>query len=205
VSRLLGKFDCSTGITTILHRAGDLLVRTATVKDLLFIDKLQRENSQAVGFIQRTIWDQYVFGGERNFTVFLCEKNDDAVGYVLVTPGRGANSYVRIQQIVVRDDARRLDYGTALLAVVRQLVEHLGRAGARLRCRVDLEANRFWEALGFRQYGLWRKGMVNHVGMTASDDILLWEVDLNRSIPRLFDLDDEMWVPDEGSSNLSAR
>jgi len=59
----LGKFDCATGLINVLYQKGDLLVRNAREIDIAFIDKLQKENSYAVGFIQRTIWDNYVFEG----------------------------------------------------------------------------------------------------------------------------------------------
>ena len=164
--------------------------RNALELDIAFIEKLQKENAHAVGFIQRTIWDDYVFGGGRNFVVFICEKNADMVGYVLLTPGKGANTYTRIQQIAVREDARRLDYGSALIAVVRDFCETFNRIGARLRCRQDLESNKFWQALGFQKYGVWEKGKVNHVGFKASNDINLWEIDLNRNTPKLFTISD---------------
>ncbi|MDD5503316.1 MAG: GNAT family N-acetyltransferase [Candidatus Thermoplasmatota archaeon] len=158
------------------------MCRTAIQKDRMFIDKLQKENSYAVGFIQSTIWDNYVFGGERNFFVLICEKNDDPVGYTLVTPGRTAGDFVKIQQIAVRQDARRLHYGSMLIGVIRKYCQLRQRMGARLRCRQDLESNNFWRALGFRQYGTWKKGAINHVGFRASDDINLWEIKLNESI-----------------------
>jgi len=193
----LGKFDCATGISNTLYSVGDLTVRTATEKDKTFIDKLQKDNSYAVGFIQSTIWDKYVFGGERNFVVFICEKNSDMVGYVLLTPGRKAYSYAKIQQIAVREDARRLDYGSALLAVVSDFCNQFTRMGVTLRCRIDLESNKFWMALGFSMYGVWKKGQVNHVGFKASDDINLWRIDLNESLLTLFSMDETesgLWV-----------
>lgn len=183
----LGVFDCATGLSTVLWTGPDgIAVRTAVVGDAPFIDKLQRENAYAVGFIQRTIWDQYVFGGERNFFVLLCEANDDPVGYTLVTPGRAVDSFVRIQQIAVREDARRLQYGSALLDVIRRFCGEHQRRGARLRCRSDLESNTFWLALGFHRYGIWPKGQRNHVGFKASDDINLWERTLNDAQGSLF-------------------
>ena len=193
----LGRFDCSTGISTKLYEDGDLVVRTATAQDKAFIDKLQKDNSYAVGFIQSTIWDKYVFGGERNFVVFICEKNDDMVGYVLLTPGRADYTYAKIQQIAVREDARRLDYGSALLAVVKEFCNTFGRLGVTLRCRIDLPSNFFWRALGFTLYGVWEKGKVNHVGFKASDDINLWRIDLNDSILALFtteETDSGLWI-----------
>lgn len=204
----LGKFDCATGLINILYQKDDLLVRNGTMSDQIFIDKLQKENSHAVGFIQRTVWEKYVFGGERNFVVFVCEKNNDCVGYILLTPGKGPYTYTRIQQIAVRDDARRLDYGSALIHVVKDFCETFQRIGARLRCRVDLESNHFWLALGFTNYGVWKKGMINHVGFKASNDINLWQIDINDNLIPLFDIDvddDTFWVPTDNASNLKAR
>ncbi|NBW14314.1 MAG: GNAT family N-acetyltransferase [Caulobacteraceae bacterium] len=196
----LGKFDCSTGHSNLLYRNGDLTVRTATAADKTFIDKLQKENSYAVGFIQATVWDKYVFGGERNFVVFICEKNADMVGYVLLTPGRAVNTYAKIQQIAVREDARRLDYGSALLAVVKDFCNTFGRLGVTLRCRVDLESNYFWKALGFRLYDVWEKGKINHVGFKASNDINLWSIDLNDDFEDLFGWDETtngLFIPEK--------
>jgi predicted GNAT family N-acyltransferase len=153
---------------------------------MLLIDKLQKENSNAVGFIQKTIWEKYVFGGERNFVVLICESNADAVGYVLITPGKQSYSYAKIQQIAVRNDARRLYYGTALLDVCRQFCEKFNRTGFTLRCRQDLDSNYFWKSLGFEKYATWEKGKINHVGFKASNDINLWKIDLNKNIIKLF-------------------
>jgi len=181
----LGKFDCSTGLINVLYTNNDIQVRTSTIKDMLLIDKLQKENSNAVGFIQKTIWENYVFGGERNFVALICEANNDAVGYVLITPGKGAYTYAKIQQIAVRNDARRLHYGTALIDVCRQFCVQFHRIGFTLRCRTDLESNHFWRNLGFTQYATWEKGKINHVGFKASNDINLYKIDLNPNILQL--------------------
>lgn len=181
----LGKFDCASGLLNVLYTDKDLVVRNSSIKDWLFVDMLQKQNSFAVGFIQDTIWKKYVWGGERNFIVLVCEKNVDPVGYILITPGKGQMTYAKIQQICVRNDARRLDYGSALLSVARMFCEQFGLQGFTLRCRTDLESNFFWSALGFQKYGVWEKGKVNHVGMKASNDINLWKIDLNSQIMSL--------------------
>jgi GNAT superfamily N-acetyltransferase len=186
----LGKFDCSTKLINILYHdtSKDIIVRTSNIKDMLFVDKLQKENSYAVGFIQKTVWEDYVWGGKRNFIVLICEANNDPVGYVLITPGKGTYKYAKIQQIAVRNDARRLQYGKALVEVCRDFCETFGRIGFTLRCRTDLDSNFFWKSLGFQKYGVWEKGKINHVGFKASDDINLWKIELNRNMPALFDL-----------------
>jgi N-acetylglutamate synthase-like GNAT family acetyltransferase len=184
----LAKFDCSTGLINILYedKIKNILVRTSTIKDMLLVDKLQKENSNAVGFIQKTIWEDYVWGGKRNFIVLICEANNDAVGYVLITPARGSYRYAKIQQIAVRNDARRLYYGKALVEVCRDFCNTFDRIGFTLRCRTDLDSNHFWKGLGFENYGTWEKGKINHVGFKASADINLWKIELNNKIKLLF-------------------
>ena len=184
----LGKFSCSTGLINVLYhdKINDILVRTSTIKDMLLVDKLQKDNAYAVGFIQKTIWEDYVWGGKRNFVVLICEANADAVGYVLFTPARDSYRYAKMQQICIRDDARRLQYGTALIDVCKQFCEMFWRKGFTLRCREDLAANNFWKALGFKVYGVWKKGKINHVGFKASKDINLYKIDLNDNILSLF-------------------
>ena len=80
-----------------------------------------------------------------------------------------------------------MHYGTALLDVCKQFCETFHRIGFTLRCRQDLESNKFWKSLGFQNYGVWEKNKVNHVGFKASDDINLWKIELNKNIITLFD------------------
>ena len=184
----LDKFNCATGLINILWNDNSgLIVRTSTIKDMLFIDKLQKENSNAVGFIQKSVWEKYVFGGERNFVVLIAEMNNDPVGYVLITPAISSYKYAKIQQIVIRNDARRLYYGKALIDVCRDFCIKFGRLGFTLRCRVDLDSNKFWKSLGFIHYETWQKGKINHVGFKASNDINLWRINLNPYLLSLFE------------------
>lgn len=185
----LGKFDCSTGVVNVLYhdQIKDISVRTSTIKDLLIVDKLMKENTNAVGFIPKTYFEKAVWGGEKNAMVFICEANNDEVGYVYITPAKGSYKYAKIQQIAIRNDARRLHYGTALIDVCRQFCETFGRVGFTLRCRVDLDSNNFWKALGFTRYGTWQKGQYHPTArMKASDDINLWKIELNKNILTLF-------------------
>jgi len=184
-----GKFDCSNGITQILYSDDeeDIIVRTSTIKDWLIMDKLMNENSNAIGFVPNTYFEKCVWGGEKNAFVFICEANNDEVGFVYITIGKGYGRYAKIQQIAVRDDARRLQYGTALIEVCRDFCNNFGRIGFTLRCRNDLPSNNFWKALGFSQYGIWKKGRIKeNCGFKASDDINLYKIELNEKILTLF-------------------
>jgi len=174
----LGKFSCRTGLIQVLYEnpEKDLIVRTSIESDLLVIDKLQKENSYAVGFIPKTYFEKAVWGGEKNAIVFICEANNDEVGYVYITPGTHMG-YGKIQQIAVRNDARRLHYGTALIDVCRQFCELYYRRGFTLRCRIDLDSNMFWKSLGFEHYGIWEKGKYKQSSrLVAINDIILWKI-----------------------------
>jgi hypothetical protein len=184
----LGKFDCSTGLINVLYfdPIKNISVRTSTIKDLLILDKLQKENTFAVGFIPKTYFEKAVWGGEKNAIVFICECNNDQVGYVYITPGN-SYGYAKIQQIAVRNDARRLYYGTALIDVCSQFCKLFNRIGFTLRCRIDLESNNFWKQLGFVNYGTWVKGKYNPESrLIASNDINLYKIELNKNIYTLF-------------------
>lgn len=185
----LGEFNCSTGIINILYNnsVNDIIVRTSNIKDLLILDKLQKENTNAIGFIPKTYFEKAVWGGQKNAIVLICMANNDEVGYVYITPGKHLG-YAKIQQIAVRNDARRLQYGTALIDVCRQFCDKFERKGFTLRCRIDLDSNHFWKSLGFEKYGLWEKGKYGLTSrMKASNDINLWKIELNNSIITLFD------------------
>jgi len=184
----LGKFNCSTGIINVLYndQIKNISVRTSTIKDLLILDKLQKENTNAIGFIPKTYFEKSVWGGQKNSVVLICEANADAVGYVYITPGFHLK-HAKIQQIAIRNDARRLQYGTALVDCCRQFCEQFQRIGFTLRCRVDLESNKFWQSLGFEKYGIWEKGKLKKTSrMKASNDINLWKIELNNKIYTLF-------------------
>lgn len=182
----LGEFDCSTWVLNVIYKKNDLVVRNSTLSDMLFVDKLQKENSYAVWFIQKTVWEKYVYWWDRNFIVLICECNNDPVWYVLITPWMWVNKYAKIQQIAVRNDARRLQYWTALISVCRIFCERFWRIGFTLRCRTDLDSNNFWKKLGFEVYNTWEKGKINHVWFKASQDINMWKIELNSQIQSIY-------------------
>jgi len=70
-SMKLGKFDCSTGLINVLYNDEilNISVRTSTIKDMLLVDKLQKENSYAVGFIQK-IFGKIMFGVAKEILLY---------------------------------------------------------------------------------------------------------------------------------------
>jgi len=120
------------------------MIYTATLEDLREMDSLRRANQEAVGFVPMSKWEWHI---ETRPNTLLCMREEGEItGYIYWTPGLPVS---HIQQLVVREDVRRWERGTNLVQRAIHLMEHPGRYGVTCRCRVDLEATLFWEALGF--------------------------------------------------------
>jgi len=171
---IFNEYDCRFPTTNVLLVKNDIVVRTTTEKDWTYINNLSKNNSWAVGFLPRKTWTEYVWGGERNFVCYLLEVNKHPAGYILITPGY-KNKPIRIQQIVVQEDLRRWEYGSALVEVAENFRKKFYRSGIKLRCRDDLEANLFWTFLGFSLLDVQKEGTTNHMGFKASLDINIFE------------------------------
>ena len=128
------------------ERAGDVNLRPATARDLAFIDDLQKKASRSLGFMTRATLEGKVRLGE----VLVAESpGGERVGYAI-----GSDRYCKhenvgvIYQVNVVPNRRRGLVGAAL---VRGMLARWPW-GVRLACcwcAQDLEANRFWQALGF--------------------------------------------------------
>ncbi|HEY1187988.1 MAG TPA: GNAT family N-acetyltransferase [Gemmata sp.] len=129
--------------------AGPAAVRPAGRADLPFIDHLQRRYREQLGFLPRAALDEAVCAGR----VWLALENGCPAGYLYARDRYHGRAEVGvIYQAALSYDARRRHVGTALVegwvaahaAGVRQVV---------LWCARDIEANLFWESLGFAALG----------------------------------------------------
>lgn len=121
-------------------------IRLATHEDLLAIDALRRAEQEAVGFLPLSRYEREVESRRR--TLWVLSENGDVVAYLLWTRGWPVAT---VQQLVVRDDARRIQRATALVDRVRAEMLRQHRYGVTCRVRADLAAVLFWRALGFRE------------------------------------------------------
>lgn len=173
----------STGlIPNILLFRKDIIVRTTTPNDWLFIDSLMKEEASKIGFLTKRVWEKDIWKGERAHVCLICEVNKFCVGYVFFSSGRGVDRDIKIQQIVIKNDARRFEYGTALCDCCVDFCKQFNRSAITLRCRADLEANNFWQFLGFKLYKIISKGTINHVGMKASNDIFCYRKQVSNDL-----------------------
>jgi len=117
-------------------------ITIATTADLKAIDSLQRREVEAVGFLPACRYEAEIENNRR--TLLIMRENNDPVGFLFWTRGWPVAT---IQQIVIRDDARRKERATALVEAAA--AEMVNRYGITLRCRANLEAVDFWKAIGF--------------------------------------------------------
>lgn len=137
--------------------SGSLVIRQATMDDLRYITSLQDRNRESVGHLPTPAFEQRIGRG----TILLGILNGEPCGYLFYDCGDGI---IRIPQACIQYDARRRHHGEALVAA---LLQASGDADeCRLRCAADLEANLFWQTLGFvctaiSEGGVRRKRLIN--------------------------------------------
>ena len=129
------------------------VVRPATRWDLPAIEALRRADSSDLGFVPKAKYEHIVLrtsdrGRERwkYEWLIVCTDNGDVTGFLLAGYHRDGG---KIEQVCVRNDARRMERALRLVAVCED--EARKRGSRRIRCRVaaDIEANYFWRAAGF--------------------------------------------------------
>lgn len=128
-----------------------------------YIDGLQRKNAESLSFYPRQVFEREREKGR----LFLGMLNGEPCGYLYV----GAQGQdVKCHQVCIQYDARRRLYGAAIVAVMEQYADEAMAASVTLRCAFDLDANSFWQSLGYnciasldggvrrmRKINVWRK------------------------------------------------
>jgi ribosomal protein S18 acetylase RimI-like enzyme len=116
-----------------------------------FIVDLHKKNSQRLGFIPKSRVEQYVNDNQ----VFFAKEGGLESGFCIV--GNGNNTNLKIYQHCIQEDLRRLNIGKKLFNDVEFIARNKGYETISLRCRANLEANKFWKALDFINYGFENK------------------------------------------------
>lgn len=129
---------------TIMHRPVD----TPT-----YVDSLQRRENQSVGFLTRTALAEY----HARTQIVLASENNDPCGYMIFYDGRNGNrpvnhpAAIRLRQIAIDDRVRRIYHATGLIS---RLIYHAQAnlfQRIELWCATDLDAMKFWRAIGFTE------------------------------------------------------
>jgi len=136
--------------TVKVERSIDITSSNLRRQILNFCYSACRIDGECLGWLPKPAYDQAHIQGR----IVVCFNNDDLVGFVLWSCN---TAELRCLQVWVRRDARLLLHGRALITWLD--AEGRSRTAYRLRlwCAIDLAANHFWKALGFRYLG-WRWG-----------------------------------------------
>lgn len=129
----------------------------AIVKDhpslLKYVESLQAQNSDALGFLPRQVFER----AKEARQLFLGLLNGEPCGYILA--GSGFQGILRRWQVCIQYDARRRLYGAMLVAAVEKYGEDLGCVKSIVHCASDLEANDFWQSVGYVLTGTEESGL----------------------------------------------
>jgi ribosomal protein S18 acetylase RimI-like enzyme len=108
-----------------------------------FIVNLHKKNTDSLGFIPAPYMEKLV----NNDQVFLEYEGGLPSGYCIIGNGRGKT--LKIYQHCVEEELRRLEHGKELFNKIEFEAQKRGYENIHLRCRENLESNKFWAALGF--------------------------------------------------------
>lgn len=126
------------------------MTRSDTVN---YVSSLQKKEYQSVGFLPHAALDEY---HERR-QIILADENDDPCGYMIFYDGRSGNrpknhpDAIRLRQIAIDDRVRRIYHGTGLISRLIYHAQANNFQRLELWCATDLNAVKFWRALGFTE------------------------------------------------------
>ena len=109
-----------------------------------YVDSLQRKNAEALSFYPMAVFEREAANGR----LLLGLLNDEPCGYIYV--GSAKDGVMRCHQVCIQYDARRRLYGAQLVVAMEAEAAVRGAWSTRLRCGFDLEANAFWQSLGYK-------------------------------------------------------
>lgn len=142
---------------------------------LTYLDHLQKANKEYLAFYPLDRLERELTAGH----IITCQENGEPAGYLWhgsVQHGRD----VTIHQACVDYGARRRHLGFGMVRDLITLARAGGGTGLRLRCRSSIEANEFWQAIGFycvnvTAGGIRRGAMLNHYRMDLAAPLFVVE------------------------------
>lgn len=121
----------------------DFVVVTQHPSLVAYVDSLQKKNAEALSFYPKQVFEREAEKGR----VFLGLLNGEPCGYLYV----GAiGKDVKVHQVCIQYDARRRLYGAAIVSVMEHYAMEGKATSITLRCGFDLDANQFWESVGYK-------------------------------------------------------
>lgn len=119
--------------------------------DLTYIVAEMKRNTDALGFIPLPDLKRRFI--QRELYQIIRDGRGRRRGYLIHGPARPGRPLFIHQTLVEQPHRRRL-HGARAVQEIRALALRHGATEIRLRCAMDLEANAFWQAIGFRLVAL---------------------------------------------------
>ncbi len=142
----------------------------AVLNDLVYIDSLQKKNAEDLAFYPKIVFEREI----ENRRIILARVNGEPAGYIY----HGALGVsCKIHQACIEYDLRGQLYGSKLVQWLQKISEISNCHYIILRCGSDIEANAFWQRMGFYCQS------VTQGGIRRMRDINTWRLDLQ---PTLF-------------------
>lgn len=118
-----------------------------------YVSHLQNKEYQSVGFLPTVALSEYDQRGQ----IVLASENHDPCGYMIYYDGRRGNrpknhpAGIRVRQIAIEDPLRRIAHATGLISRLIYHAQATRFQRLELWCAIDLDAMKFWRALGFTE------------------------------------------------------
>lgn len=141
----------------------EIVIRSAATTDLDAVKCLADEYRYELGFVLRPALAKSIEQSE----LLVAENSKGIVGFVEYHHRR--DEQTTLYHIAVQHDHRQLNIGRQLVEALLSEARQHGKSRIQLKCPVDLEANEFYERLGFtrvevqpgkgRSLVVWRFGL----------------------------------------------
>lgn len=123
----------------------EIRIREVTSKDLdivYSIDKESFKDPYPLAFIE------FLYHADRR-TFLVAEKDGMVVGYIIASPEKDLGHIIAI---AIKPSERRKNIGRTMMEAVLKILRSVGVSSVRLEVRLsNIEAQRFYEALGFQR------------------------------------------------------
>ena len=114
---------------------------------LQYVDYLQKKNAESLSFYPMSVFEREYERGR----LFLGLLNNQPCGYLYFGSLGGD---VRCHQVCIQYDLRRKLYGAALVVAMEDEANKYNSYSLTLRCGFDLDANVFWQEMGYSCIGI---------------------------------------------------
>lgn len=126
-----------------------MIIRKGNSNDITLCKRLADANREALGFVMRAKFEDAAKAG----FLLVAETDQNIVGFVIYRH-RQQDKQTTLYDLCVAESWRRRGIARSLLMTLKAEASQRQRTCIKLKCPVGLEANDFYERVGFAQIGI---------------------------------------------------